>query len=111
MGEALTRGLLTKEWASEDEIHLVEPVVERRNYLAETLPGLSISETPLSNLDSLVSVKPDKVLEVLEVLADLRPPRVLSIAAGIRISPMEKILGENVKSIFKGNFRKTRKKQ
>ena len=56
MGEALARGLLTKEWASEDEMHLVEPVVERRKYLAETLPGISISEAPLSNLDSLLSL-------------------------------------------------------
>jgi len=99
MGEALARGLLTKEWASEDEMHLVEPVVERRKYLAETLRGISISEAPLSNLDSLIAVKPNKVKEVLEVLADLRPPRVLSIAAGIKISSMEKILGENVKVI------------
>jgi len=68
MGEALARGLLTKEWASEDEMHLVEPVVERRKYLAETLPGISISEAPLSNLDSLIAVKPDKVKEVLENL-------------------------------------------
>ena len=80
MGEALARGLLTKEWASEDEMHLVEPVVERRKYLAETLPCILNSEAPLSNLYSLIAVKPDKVKEFLEVLADLRPPRVLSLS-------------------------------
>ncbi len=97
MGEALLRGLLKNNWASEDELHVVEPVSERRDYLAVTISGISISEEPLSELDSLIAVKPDKVSEVLEVLSKLNPVRVLSIAAGVKVSSMEKILGENVR--------------
>ena len=97
MGEALLRGLLKNNWASEDELHVVEPVSERRDYLAVTIPGISISEEPLSELDSLVAVKPDKVPEVLEILSKLNPTRVLSIAAGVKVSSMEKILGEKVR--------------
>ena len=97
MGEALLRGLLKNNWASEDELHVVEPVSERRDYLAATIFGISISEEPLPDLDSLVAVKPDKVTEVLEVLSKLNPARVLSIAAGVKVSSIEKILGENIK--------------
>ena len=97
MGEALLRGLLNNNWASKDELHVVEPVSERRDYLAATISGVSISEEPLSELDSLIAVKPDKVPEVLGVLSKLNPDRVLSIAAGVRVSSMEKILGENVR--------------
>ena len=97
MGEALLRGLLKNNWSSEDELHVVEPVSERRDYLAATISGISISEEPLSELDSLIAVKPDKVSEALEVLSKLNPPRVLSIAAGVKVSSMEKILGENVR--------------
>ncbi len=97
MGEALLRGLLKNNWASEDESHVVEPVSERRDYLAVTIPGISISEEPLSELDSLVAVKPDKVPEVLEILSKLNPTRVLSIAAGVKVSSMEKIMGEKVR--------------
>jgi len=97
MGEALLRGLLKNNWSSEDELHVVEPVSERRDYLAVTIPGISISEEPLSELDSLVAVKPDKVPEVLEILSKLNPTRVLSIAAGVKVSSMEKILGEKVR--------------
>ncbi|SVD15162.1 uncharacterized protein METZ01_LOCUS368016, partial [marine metagenome] len=46
MGEALLRGLLKNNWASEDELHVVEPVSERRDYLAVTISGISISEEP-----------------------------------------------------------------
>jgi len=97
MGEALLRGLLKNNWSSEDELHVVEPVSERRDYLAVTIPGISISEEPLSELDSLVAVKPDKVPEVLEILSKLNPTRVLSIVAGVKVSSMEKILGEKVR--------------
>ena len=97
MGEALLRGLLNNNWASKDELHVVEPVSERRDYLAATISGVSISEEPLSELDSLIAVKPDKVPEVLGILSKLNPDRVLSIAAGVRVSSMEKILGENVR--------------
>ena len=97
MGEALLRGLLKNNWASEDELHVVEPVSERRDYLAVTIPGISISEEPLSELDSLIAVKPDKVPEVLEILSKLNPTRVLSIAAGVKVSSMEKIMGEKVR--------------
>ena len=99
MGEALLRGLIESDWASKEELHVVEPVSERRDYLAATISGVSISEKPLSDLDSLIAVKPDKVSEVLAVLSGLNPTRVLSIAAGVKVSSIEKILGSNVKVI------------
>ena len=99
MGEALLRGLIESDWASKEELHVVEPVSERRDYLAATISGVSISEKPLSDLDSLIAVKPGKVSEVLAVLSGLNPTRVLSIAAGVKVSSIEKILGSNVKVI------------
>ena len=40
MGEALLRGLVTDGWTTADQLHLVEPLADRRDYLVEAVPGL-----------------------------------------------------------------------
>ena len=99
MGEALVSGLMANHWASEKEIHISEPFSERQKYLKTAFSGISCSEELISGVDTLIAVKPDKVLEVLKLLLDLRIPRVLSIAAGVKISTIEKVLGSDVKVI------------
>ena len=94
MGEALLGGLVADGWAAVDELHVVEPDGERRAVLAEALPGISIGDSAVAGVDTLVAVKPHVVADVCAGLAELGLPRVLSIAAGV--TTMEAALGGGV---------------
>ena len=96
MGEALLGGLVSDGWATADELHVVEPDEARRGVLAEVLPGVSISDSALAGVDTLVAVKPHVVADVCASLAELGVTRVLSIAAGVTTSAMEAVLGGGV---------------
>ena len=91
MGEALRGGLVSDGWATADELHVVEPDEARRGVLAEVLPGVSISDSALAGVDTLVAVKPHVVADVCASLAELGVTRVLSIAAGVTTSAMEAV--------------------
>ena len=96
MGEALLGGLVADGWATADELHVVEPDEGRRGVLAEVLPGVSIGDSALAGVDTLVAVKPHVVADVCAGLAELGVTRVLSIAAGVTTSAMEAVLGGGV---------------
>jgi len=96
MGEALLGGLVADGWAAVDELHVVEPDGERRAVLAEALPGISIGDSAVAGVDTLVAVKPHVVADVCAGLAELGVPRVLSIAAGVTTAAMEAALGGGV---------------
>ncbi len=93
MAEALLGGMIAEGWAPAAEIHVVEPVAERRAALAEAHPGLSVADAPLAGVDAVLAVKPQVAPEVLPGLAAAGVPRLLSIAAGITIAAMEAALG------------------
>ena len=63
MGEALLRGLIADGWADVDDLHVVEPLMERCDYLSDTVPGLSCSNTGQADVDAVLAVKPDVVIE------------------------------------------------
>lgn len=92
MGEALIGGLVSSGWATTDELHMVEPSADRRAELDARLPGLVTACTPLAGVDALIAVKPHIVPVVLAALAGAGVPRVLSIAAGVRIATLEAAL-------------------
>jgi len=92
MGEALIVGLVSNGWAAPEEIHVIEPSASRRAELAARTPGLTTAATALDGLDTLIAVKPDIVPDVLPALADAKVPRVLSIAAGVKIAALEDAL-------------------
>lgn len=92
MGEALIGGLVASGWAAADEIHVIEPSSGRRAEIADHIAGLSTGEAPLPGVDTLIAVKPNIVPEVLPVLAGAEVPRVLSIAAGVKIATLEAAL-------------------
>lgn len=89
MGEALLGGLVERAWAPPDELHVVEPIDERRAVLRRSHPDLSIGQEPVEGVDAVIAVKPDVVSMVLPGLAAAAPARVLSIAAGVRTDAIE----------------------
>ena len=99
MGEALLRGLVTDGWTTADQLHVVEPLADRRDYLAEAVPGLRCSDRPEAGVDTVLAVKPDVVADACSGLSRLGVARVLSIAAGVRIGTLEAGLGEGVRVV------------
>lgn len=94
MGEALVGGLIDAQWCSAGEIAVVEPVLARREELAQSHEGLSLisgvedlGPDPIG--DILLAVKPNHCREVAEAVSPLRPGRVLSIAAGVTTASLE----------------------
>lgn len=94
MGEALIGGLIAQDWARPDELAVLEPLASRRAELAEALPGVVVLEEPRAGTDTLLAVKPDQVGAALQPLSGLACPRLLSIAAGVRIASLESALDD-----------------
>ena len=92
MGEAIVQGLLSSGWALEEEILVVEALPARREELSERYPGLNVGENSELGADVLLAVKPQDVATALSAFA--HPiPRLLSIAAGVRIEVLQSLLG------------------
>ena len=88
MGEALLGGVLSTGWATPEEVRVVELAAARQDELRAAYPGLSASADVDPSVDTLVSVKPQHVADVLANLGS-SSVRVLSVAAGVRIADME----------------------
>ena len=99
MGEALLRGLVTDGWTTADQLHVVEPLADRRDYLAEAVPGLRCSDGPEVGVDTVLAVKPDVVADACSGLSRAGVSRVLSIAAGVRIGTLEASLGKGARVV------------
>ena len=87
------RGLLSSGWARADEILVVEALPARREELSEGYPGLNVGENLQPGIDVLLAIKPQDVAEALSPAASPRFPRLLSIAAGVRIEVLQSLLG------------------
>ena len=99
MGEALLRGLVAEGWATVDQLHVVEPLPDRRDHLLGIVPGLRCSDRPEDGVDTILAVKPDVVTEACSSLSQSGVTRVLSIAAGVRIGTLEASLGERTRVV------------
>lgn len=93
MGEAIVRGLLSSGWARAEEILVVEALPARREELSEQYPGLNVGDNLELGIDVLLAVKPQDVAAALSVGSSARFPRLLSIAAGVRIEVLQSLLG------------------
>lgn len=92
MGEAIVQGLLSSGWALAEEILVVEALPARREELSERYPGLNVGENSEMGADVLLAVKPQDVATALSA-SSARFPRLLSIAAGVRIEVLQSLLG------------------
>lgn len=99
MGEALLRGLVTEGWAMPGQLHVVEPLVDRRDYLVRVVPGLCCSDEPEAGVDTVLAVKPDVAADACTSLSRLGVSRVLSIVAGVRVETLEARLGTGVRVV------------
>jgi pyrroline-5-carboxylate reductase len=101
MGEALIGGLTHSGWAEPEEIVVSEIHEERREYLAKTFGVRVTDDTAEAVTDSktvLIAVKPQDIDAVLATMAPVvtHDHLVMSIAAGIPISLIERRLGDSV---------------
>ena len=89
MGEALIGGLLRSGWPAPADLAVAEPDASRRAELAAAFPGIAVSEAPVVAAGAIIAVKPQHALDVCRQLGTLGIPRILSIAAGVRVSSLE----------------------
>ena len=96
MGEALLAGLLSADWASPENISVVEPDEARREELQRKFKGVEYSETLTRSDNYLLAVKPQLVSNVCKELITHNPRRVISIAAGVTIQSIEENFNSDV---------------
>lgn len=89
MGEALVGGLLAAGWAAPEELAVADPDPDRRAALVARFGGLIVGPEPVLAAGAVVAVKPAQVAEVCASLGALGVDRVLSIAAGVRLTTIE----------------------
>jgi len=92
MGTALVGGLVTGGWDA-GAVAVVEADAGRRSALAEILPGVTVTTTPVAADGAVVAVKPADAEVACRALAVTDPARVLSIMAGVRLAHLESWLG------------------
>lgn len=95
MGSALVGGLIGAGWEGES-IGVVEADGDRREALAEILPGVSVMARAVAAEGAVVAVKPGDGEAACRSLAASGTPRVLSIMAGVRLARLEGWLGTGV---------------
>lgn len=99
MGEALLGGLIAQGWAQPDELAVTEPLGARRDELSSRYPQTLVSDTPQAGVDAVLAVKPNDVEVAAAALGAGNPPRVLSIAAGVRTASLEHWLGAGTRVV------------
>jgi pyrroline-5-carboxylate reductase len=94
MGEALVSGVLRARWARARDVTVVEPVDARRAQLRVLHPDIEVTDSVPARSDGVVlAVKPVDVPDACAAIAATTARRVLSIAAGVTIAQLEKLLG------------------
>jgi pyrroline-5-carboxylate reductase len=98
IGGALVSGLLASGWGAPGDLAVVEPSAERRTELAARHPDLPVldhAEPDSVSPDggAVLAVKPDIAESVCAAVALVRPPRVLSVVAGLSTERLEAALG------------------
>ena len=96
MGEALVAGLLAAGWATVGELAVVEKLPARRAELEAAYPGLAVGDEVVKAEGVVVAVKPGDVESACRSVASstAADARVLSIAAGVRLTSLEHWLGD-----------------
>jgi pyrroline-5-carboxylate reductase len=97
MGAALISGLLASKWASPGDIGVVEPMPDVRTTMSVAHPGVVVWERPepdsvRSDGGAVLAVKPDIAESVCAAIAAARPPRLLSVVAGLSTERLEAAL-------------------
>ncbi|MDH3329183.1 MAG: pyrroline-5-carboxylate reductase [Desulfobulbaceae bacterium] len=104
MGEALIRGIIHSGLLSADKIMISDPDRDRCQYLLSTY-SIKIADSAESLADTcsilILAIKPQIMTKVLDMYRQSISGKhlIISIAAGISIQSIEKLLGDTVKVI------------
>jgi len=96
MGAALVGGLLDSEVLSSSELVVVELLPARREELATMFPGVRIAGEVPACRSALLAVKPGDIPTAAAAAAAVGATRILSIAAGVRLTTIESAAGDGV---------------
>jgi len=96
MGEALLGGLLDARWAEPSELAVIERVADRRAELTRLFPGVVVTDSLVAADGAVIAVKPGDVADTCRALAEAGAKRVLSIAAGVTTTSLQKSLGDGI---------------
>ncbi len=88
MGEALLGGLLAAGRFEPGDVTIVEVDADRADTLSATYPGVEVRAEPVAANGAILAVKPHLVEAAAASLAGLGIPRVVSIAAGVRLATL-----------------------
>ncbi len=92
MGAALVEGLI-RSGESPSAITIVETSADRRAALAQTFPGVTLTEKIGPCAAGVVAVKPAGATDVCRELGRAGATRVLSIAAGVSVETLQNAAG------------------
>ena len=96
MGAALVGGLLDARWAAAAELAIVEVSVERADALGEMFPGVHVGPTAVGAEGAVIAVKPPDVPPAITAAVAAGATRILSIAAGVPLSTLQRSAGGEV---------------
>lgn len=96
MGAALVGGLLSSGVVTPSGVVIVEVSADRRAYLVNTFPGVTVTDSIPPCTEALIAVKPPDVASACTAAVAAGARRVLSIAAGITIASLESASGPGV---------------
>jgi len=92
MGAAIVAGMV-RAGQSPETITIVETNPDRRHALVGMVPGVVIVDEPRTCASGVVAVKPAGAVDACRALAEHGASRVLSIAAGIGVEPLQRAAG------------------
>lgn len=96
MGTALARGLLEAGIVSAPDLVVVESNADRRQQLAELVPGAVIVESIRPCGAAVIAVKPPDAPAAASASVAAGATRIVSIAAGVTVSTLEAACGPGV---------------
>lgn len=96
MGAALLGGLLDSGVIDASELAVVETLDARRHQLIELFPGVAVSGSVPSCRSAVLAVKPPDIPAAAAAAAAAGAVRLLSIAAGVRVTTIEVAAGADV---------------
>src|SRR4051812_10491708 len=93
MGSAIAAGLLA---VGQSDLTIVETNENARASLAEKLPSVTVSDSPVAADGAIIAVKPKDALIAASDAAEAGAKRILSIAAGVTLSRLHESVGNRV---------------
>ncbi|MEI2638516.1 MAG: pyrroline-5-carboxylate reductase [Microthrixaceae bacterium] len=96
MGEALLTGMLNHNVINREDVVVAEVSEARRNELKALFPDVAVVADLVPAQSVILATKPSDAQQALAVVGSIGIGRVLSIAAGVRLSVLEACVGPDI---------------